>query len=164
MSTEGDVNKDFPSLELLYDHVKDVLNQESNILANLSQKATFLWGAISAILGIVISLISLNHPIDIFKNGLFIWILGLYGVTTIMAGIIVFPKYWSDIPDFYALWSEFSSSTKENFWYHMYANIQEASSRNEHRLLIDALLIRLMSFGVLAQLILIILCVRSISV
>ncbi len=140
----------YPSLEVLYEHIKDTLSRESQKLSVLSLKATFLWGAITTILGIVIPIahqvgkIALNSPI-------LYCILALYSVTTILSWIIIFPQPFNDVADFDTLWNNFSKGTKAVFWWDMFIYIAKASKENECRLLLNAWLIRIISIVTLIQ-------------
>lgn len=140
----------YPSLEVLYEYIKDTLSRESQKLSALSSKATFLWGAITTILGIIIPIahqvgkIGLDSPIVY-------GILALYGVITTLSWIIIFPQPFNDIADFDNLWDDFSERTREVFWYDMFIYTARASKENERRLLLNAWLIRIISIATLIQ-------------
>ena len=152
----------YPNLEGLYEHVKDTLSKESQALSNLSLKVTLLWGAITAVLGIVIPIVyQVGKPMT--SPELLIWILVLYGLNTIMSFWVMFPRTWHDIIDFNTLWSEFSGLSKERFWHDMFVHISDASDKNQRRLSYEAWIIRLVCSITLAQLALLIAWVSPIT-
>lgn len=159
---ESGLLNQYPNLEGLYEHVKDTLSKESQALSDLSLKATFLWGAITAVLGIVVPIVyQVGKPIT--SPELLIWILVLYGLNTIMAFWMIFPRAWHDIVDFNTFWSEFSGRPKERFWHDMFVHISDASDKNQRRLLYEAWIIRLICLFTLAQLALVIVWVSPIT-
>lgn len=132
----------YPSLEVMYEHIKDTLQNETQALSDLSVKATFLWGAITTILGIAIPIVHQVGKVDL-NSPLLIWVLVLYALTTFMSFWIIFPNPWHDTIDFDDFWDEFAERTKEVFWYDMFTYIAKASKENQSRLSRDAWLIRI---------------------
>ncbi len=149
----------YPSLEAIYEHIKDTLKNEAQELADLSLKATFLWGAVTMILGIAIPILNQVGKVT-FNSPLLTWLFILYGLITAMSWWIMFPKRFYDTLDFNTLWSEFSGLAKERFWHDMFVHISEASEKNQHRLSVDAWLIRFISLATLLDLVVLLIWIR----
>ena len=142
-----------PSLELAYQHVKDVLQHQAQTFDVLNSKAISLWSAATAIVGIVIPLaigvFDVNNALHGWNLAFLITILILYLASSILTGLITFPQYFSVAVSPAKVKTQFASLSKERFMVDMISHIEVAYKKNRIKLHCQGWRVRGLSVAVL---------------
>ena len=126
----------FPSLELVYNQVKDVLQHQGQIRDTLTVKATFLWSSATVVLAIVLSIAqSLASKLAISVFSLLIFTGICYLVITILCWLVVTPqKLRGTAINFDTLEEQLIVLSPFNYMSEMIGHIKEAHNKNRKQL------------------------------
>ena len=146
----------FPSLELSYQHIRNVLEQQAQIADVLGMKAASLWAVATAVVGIVIPLAFFKRPdyLSGWSLALLIIIGFFYLSCTCLSWFIIFPKRYYGIANIEKIKTEFASLQKERFMVDMISHIEESYKQNRQKLNLQGWGVRGLSIAVFALIIL----------
>ncbi len=123
----------YPSLELIYNQVKDILQHQGRVYDSFNVRATFLWGSATVVLVVFLSIIQ-----DLSLSSL-AYIGALYLLITILCWLVIAPKkIYGTATDFNVLKEELAILSPPEFMVEMINHIEKAYGKNRRWMIIQS--------------------------